>query len=151
MNSAIEQRASLRPHTIVLLARLVDRDGNAIGPADIRSIECTVYRVDDAGVPHRCDDLELDTQSLRVAEVIDNDWQHAGDWTASGEPFNFRHELPAPSDTIGAGAATRFEIRYLIMQTTGECTVVRFHIRNNGHDRRGTDSFDSQPIARSAR
>lgn len=151
MNSAIEQRVSLRPHTIVLLARLVDRDGNAIGLADIRSIECTVRRFDDCGVFHRCDDFELDTQSLRVAEVIDDGWRHAGDWTANGEPFNFRHELPMPSDTYGAGAATRIEIRYLITQTTGERTIVRFRIRNNGHDRRGTDPFDSQPITRSAR
>ncbi len=134
MNSMIEQRATRRPHTIVLLARLVDRDGDAIAPADIRSIECTVRRLDCGSECAGCRRCQIARGSLPVSEVILDDLRHAGDWTESGEPFNFRHEFPAPSGVACCGAGARYEIQYLVTKTTGERTLIRFRIRNGGYD-----------------
>ena len=130
----MEQRVSPRPGTLVLLARLVDRDGDAIGADDIRSIEFVVHRLDCAGEREARAPANSIRQRVSVAEVIVDDWRQAGDWTPSGDPFNFCHELPLPTELLRGGEPARLEIEYLITHTTGERTFVRFRIRNDGHD-----------------
>jgi hypothetical protein len=112
---ALKERlgATVNGNNVVLLARLVDRDGVAIGPADVAAIEWFVSKVDG--------------RRLEVGDVLHNALQFDELWSVDEVGYNFRHEI-ALSDRSARGQSY-VEVQYVITLTIGEQVNVRFQLK----------------------
>ncbi len=120
--------------SVVLMARLVDRRGRIIGPDAIDSIEYSVYRIDEPRTGRIHEEVVCDGEQLHVPEVVSHRLHREPPWDADVSGFNFRHYFLIPSCTGRWTNGSRFEVRYVFTQMTGEETAVRFRIRATRND-----------------
>ena len=113
----------------VLMARIVDSDGENIQQAAMSSIRYSIYELD----PCRPDNLSVvaghDDVSLTVGDVVFDSLQTGGLWTVDEEGYNFRHEIDVSTAEAFPKAGTQYQIRYELTPTTGQKTIVRFQLR----------------------
>lgn len=121
--------------SVVLMARLVNRHGRIIGPEAIDSIEHSVYRIDESGIGGNHAEMMCDGEPVCVADVIFPEPRREPNWDADGAGFNFRHSFVIPNRSADRFCrGSRYDVRYLITQITGETTIVRFRIRMTRND-----------------
>jgi hypothetical protein len=113
----------------VLMARIVDRDGVCIEPANVRATEYSVYELDPwwpnqlnvvpgrSSVPVDVDDVLID--ALEVGDL----------WTVDAAGYNFRHEIDFGRGRPFPKAGFQYEVCYKITFASGEATNVRFQLR----------------------
>ena len=113
----------------VLMARIVDSDGENVQQAGISSIEYSIYELDLC----RPDNLSIvaghDGVSLSVDDVIFDVLQTGGLWTVDEEGFNFRHEIDVSESEAFPQAGVQYQVRYELLPTAGQKTIVRFQLR----------------------
>jgi hypothetical protein len=113
----------------VLMARIVDSDGENVQQSGISSIEYSIYELD----PCRPDNLSVvaghDGVSLTVDEVIFNSLQSGGLWTVDEDGYNFRHEIDVSQTEAFPKAGVQYQVRYEMLPTAGQKTIVRFQLR----------------------
>jgi hypothetical protein len=113
----------------VLMARIVDSDGEYVQQSGISSIEYSIYELD----PCRPDNLSVvaghDGVSLTVDEVIFNSLQSGGLWTVDEDGYNFRHEIDVSQTEAFPKAGVQYQVRYEMLPTAGQKTIVRFQLR----------------------
>jgi hypothetical protein len=116
--------------SVVLMARIVDREGRCIGRSDAAAIRYSVYEMNPLSaeeptvVPGRV------VVPLTVNDVLFDELQRGGGWSVDGDGHNFRHvfELPAPQRGTRR-SRRRFEVRYDLVSGSGEATTICFEIR----------------------
>jgi hypothetical protein len=113
----------------VLMARIVDSDGENVQQSGISSIEYSIYELD----PCRPDNLSVvaghDGVSLTVDDVIFNSLQSGGLWTVDEDGYNFRHEIDVSQTEAFPKAGVQYQVRYEMLPTAGQKTIVRFQLR----------------------
>jgi len=113
----------------VLMARIVDSDGEYVQQSGISSIEYSIYELD----PCRPDNLSVvaghDGVSLTVDDVIFNSLQSGGLWTVDEDGYNFRHEIDVSQTEAFPKAGVQYQVRYEMLPTAGQKTIVRFQLR----------------------
>jgi hypothetical protein len=113
----------------VLMARIVDSAGDYVQQSALASIEYSVYELD----PCRPDNLTVvaghDGQLLDVADVIFNALQTGGLWTVDQVGYNFRHEIDVGTAEAFPKAGVQYQVRYELVPTAGQKTIVRFQLR----------------------
>lgn len=110
----------------VLMARIVDADGELISPSDVVLIHYSVLEVDhcdhDTLVPvEGHDNVELDAD-----EVFFDELETAGPWTVDEEGYNFRHDLDVNEHEAFLTAGTDYQVRYEVVPVVGQRMVFRF-------------------------
>lgn len=121
--------------SVVVMARLIDRQGHIVGPEAIDSIEYSVYRIDEPGIGGNHAEMMCDGEPVCVADVIFPEPRREPSWDADGARFNFRHCFTIPNrGTSRFVDGGRYDVHYLITQITGETTIVRFRIRMTRND-----------------
>ena len=115
--------------TAVLMARVVDGDGDEIEQADVSAVEYSVFELD----PCRPDNLAVvpghDQVSLTVSSVVYNTLQTGGLWTVDEVGYNFRHEINVSTAEAFPKAGAQYQVRYELTPTAGQRTIVRFQLR----------------------
>lgn len=115
--------------TAVLLARIVDSDGNDVQQADVTAVKYSVFEID----PCLPDNLTVvaghDNVSLSVGDVIYDSLQTGGLWTVDATGYNFRHEINVSSAEAFPKAGAQYQVRYELTPAAGQRTVVRFQLR----------------------
>lgn len=113
----------------VLMARIVDSDGENIEQAGVSAIEYSVYELD----PCRPDNLTVvaghDGVELDVADVVFDTLETGGLWTVDETGYNFRHEIDVTGSEAFPKAGARYQVRYEITPVGGQKTIVRFQLR----------------------
>jgi hypothetical protein len=113
----------------VLMARIVDSDGENIEQASVSAIEYSVYELD----PCRPDNLTVvtghDGVTLDVSDVVFDTLQTGGLWTVDETGYNFRHEIDVTGSEAFPKAGTHYQVRYEITPVGGQKTIVRFQLR----------------------
>jgi len=134
MATVVGERRVTRAFSVVLMARLVDRVGKLVGPDSFDAIEYSVFQFDESGNGDHFSELICDGEPLRVNGVMLRQLQHERHWDAVAYGFNFRHYFLIPSCAGRWTNGSRFEVRYVFTQMTGEETAVRFRIRATRND-----------------
>lgn len=134
MSTVLNGARVRQSYSVVLMARLVDRDGRLVGPSAIDSIHCSIYQVRGTGAREVKKEALLLCQPLCVPEVIVDALQRGPNWDADEAGFNFRHRFVIPWAVTQLSDGSRFEVRYMFTQMNGERTAVRFRIRAMQHD-----------------
>jgi len=115
--------------TAVLMARIVNSDGDDIQQSDVSAVKYSVYELD----PCQPDVLTVvaghDAVSLTVSSVIYDTLQTGGLWTVDEEGYNFRHEINVSSAEAFPKAGAQYQVRYELTPTDGQKTIVRFQLR----------------------
>lgn len=113
----------------VLMARIVDSEGENVQQSGISSIQYSVFELD----PCRPDNLSVvaghDGASLTVGDVIFDSLQTGGLWTVDQVGYNFRHEIDVSQSEAFPKAGVQYQVRYELTPTTGQKTIVRFQLR----------------------
>jgi hypothetical protein len=143
------RRGTRRPGVLVLMARLIGRDGQPICQEDVRSIECHVRSgdpeqasADSVASPY---ESPLEVRDVMLSELFTDDW------TIDKSGFNFRHDVsPLLANCFLEEAGIQIDVLYRMLLVTGECAIVCFRIRRICNDRYRTISIDSQPDLGSA-
>ena len=104
----------------VLMARIVDRTGRAIRPAEVAAIRYSIGR---ANSLRRMDSVELD-----VGDVMFEELHCGGRWSVDNFGYNFRHEMTFDADSVSPQPDKHFEVRYTLTATSGEVTNLRFQL-----------------------
>jgi len=131
MVQAVEKtsRTELR-RSVVLMARIVDREGRCIGRSDVAAVAYAVYQVDHRQPSERTAVAGHVAARLAVADVLFDDLQLDGGWLADGCGYNFRHTigllLPCCEDQRGR---QHYEVQYELVTRFGEATRICFEIR----------------------
>ncbi len=144
MATVLNGTRSRRGYSVVLMARLVDRLGRAIGPADVRSIDCSLHRDAGDGASSREADVSRAGRALCIGKVLFAELRHDTGWDSDDAGYNFRHRVmiprvaasgaPSPQPSPQGSGSRCYEVRYVFTQVTGEETVVRFRIRVTEND-----------------
>jgi hypothetical protein len=113
----------------VLMARIVDRAGKSIRPADVAAIEYWMCKHDD-GLPHGRVMADHDGVALDVGGVLFDSLQVGRLWNVDISGYNFRHQFHVPLDDILDSARARFDIRYEFTLMIGQKTIIRFQLRS---------------------
>jgi hypothetical protein len=120
---------AFRHGSAVLLARIVDSDGIVVQPSGVDEIEYSVFELD----PCRPDVLTVvaghDGVALDVGDVIFNSLQTGGLWTVDEVGYNFRHDVDVSAAEAFPKAGALYQVRYEIVPTSGQKTIVRFQVR----------------------
>lgn len=113
----------------LLMARIVDAAGQVVQPSGIDSIRYSVFELN----PCRPDYLSLinghDDVELDVGDAIFDSLQTGGLWTVDEVGYNFRHELDVATDEAFPKAGVQYQVRYELVPTAGQKTIVRFQLR----------------------
>ena len=113
----------------VLMARIVDSDGEAIVQAGVSAIEYSIYELD----PCRPDNLTVvaghDGVELDASDVVFDTLQTGGLWTVDETGYNFRHEIDVTGTEAFPTAGVHYQVRYEITPVGGQKTIVRFQLR----------------------
>jgi hypothetical protein len=113
----------------VLMARIVDSEGENVQQLGISSIQYSVFELD----PCQPDNLSVvaghDGVSLTIGDVIFDSLQTGGLWTVDQVGFNFRHEIDVSASEAFPKAGVQYQVRYELTPTTGQKTIVRFQLR----------------------
>lgn len=118
-----------RANAAVLMARLVDRHGALLNRAAVQSIDCVaVVIADEDGVARPIACVELDP-----SEVVLNSLRNDNSWSVDAVGYNFCHQFDLSNVGFPQDAAC-YEIRYVIRDTSGETSVVRFQVGVINHD-----------------
>jgi hypothetical protein len=115
--------------TAVLMARIVDSDGDNIQQTDVSAVKYSVYELDSC----RPDNLTVvdghEDVTLTVADVVYDSLQTGGLWTVDSTGYNFRHEINVTSAEAFPKAGAQYQVRYQLTPTDGQRTIVRFQLR----------------------
>jgi hypothetical protein len=115
--------------TAVLLARIVNSDGDEVQQADVSTVKYSVFEID----PCQPDNLTVvaghDDVSLTVSDVIYDSLQTGGLWTVDSTGYNFRHEINVTSAEAFPKAGAQYQVRYELTPSAGQRTIVRFQLR----------------------
>ena len=111
------------------MARIVNTAGQNVQQAGVSAIKYSVYELD----PCRPDNLTVvtghDNVTLTISSVIYDTLQTGGLWTVDSTGFNFSHEINVSSDEAFPKAGAQYQVRYELTPTTGQKTIIRFHLR----------------------
>jgi hypothetical protein len=129
MASAIEDRDSIvEPRSVVLMARIVDREGRCVRRADMLAINYSVHQIE-------LDENQLPNEpacragaSVGVDEIVFDDLQLGG-WSIDGFGYNFRHAFELT--VFGCGDRrrhNRYEVRYEFVTSLGEAITLCFEV-----------------------
>ena len=115
-------------NTFMLRARLVDRWGRLLRPAAVESIDFALLAADEeTGEVWPLGVCALDPSDV-VLDGLRND-----DWPDDACGYNFRHCVDVGEFEL-ASLPRQSEFRYVIRDTNGKISVVRFQIRGIKHD-----------------
>lgn len=134
MSAVLDSVRVRQSYSVVLMARLVDRDGRLVLPNAIGSIDCSIYQVGGTDSREVRRTALLLSQPLCVPEVMVDTLKRGPDWNADESGFNFRHRFVIPRGVAQLTDGSRFEVRYVITQLSGERTAIRFCIKAIQHD-----------------
>ena len=113
----------------ILMARIVDSTGANVQQSALASIEYSIFELD----PCRPDNLVVvaghDGAELDVEDVVFNSLQTGGLWTVDAVGYNFRHEIDVSASEAFPKAGVQYQIRYELVPTSGQKTIVRFQLR----------------------
>jgi hypothetical protein len=118
-----------RHGTAVMLARVVDGQGDNVNQASIASASYTIFALE-RNEPASLTPVEgHEDVVLDVEEVIFDVLQTDGGWTADEIGFNFRHELDVSDDEAFTEAGRVYQVRYELLPVTGQKLVFRFQLK----------------------
>ena len=127
--ASINHRAVAENGSMVLLARIVDRAGVAVRPADVDRIEYSIYEVDPCWPDLRTVVAGCHVVALDIGEIMSDSLEVAHPWTVDCIGYNFRHEIrPARARTFPKPGAD-YELKYRFTSSCGQTITVRFQIR----------------------
>ena len=127
----------------VLMARIVDATGRRVHRSHIESLAYAIFEVDAENGECGRAVRGHDGTYLNVDAVFRDSLACDDAWNIDVSGYNFRHEIRANADGTFPRRRSRYEIRYLSVPKLGEPIVIRFSVRINSDDRRGTNSIDS--------
>jgi hypothetical protein len=117
--------------SIVLMARIVDGEGVAIRPLDVRAIECSVYEVD----PYCPEQLTAvrGHRAVRLAarDVLFDSPRIGRSWSVDEVGYNFRHEIRLVRKPLLPRTELGYEIAYELTMIGGRRSTMRFSLRCN--------------------
>lgn len=115
--------------TAVLMARVVDVNGNEITQSAISAIAYSIYELDPCEPDSETVVPGHDDVSLTVADVVFNTLQTGGLWTVDATGYNFRHEIDVGTNDAFPNAGASYQVRYEFTPTSGQKVIVRFQLR----------------------
>jgi len=113
-------------NALLLRARLVDRHGALLRPGDVRSIYLAIVGPAQAEVGK----TPIAIAALTPAAVVLDGLHIDDDWSVDACGYNFCHGIEAEQFDI-ASLPARCEFRYIIEDTSGRISVVRFEIKGD--------------------
>ncbi len=113
----------------ILLARVVDADGNNIQQTNLSAIEYSIYELDPAQLNQLTIVLGHNGVSLGIEDVIFDTLQTGGLWTTDEIGYNFRHQIDVSENEAFPTAGTQYQVRYQLTPTTGQKSILRFQLR----------------------
>jgi hypothetical protein len=118
-----------RKNALLLRARLVDRQGALLRRSGVQSLYFAIV------APGRGDDDErpIAMWPLDPAEVVLDGLQNDEDWSVDACGYNFCHCIDFDELDL-TPMPTNSEFRYIIRDTSGETSVVRFQVGRVVHD-----------------
>jgi hypothetical protein len=118
-----------RHGTAVMLARVVDGQGDNVNQASVASARYSIFALE----PNELESLTPveghENVSLDVEDVIFDVLQTNGGWTVDEVGYNFRHELDVSTDEAFTGAGRVYQVRYELQPVTGQKLVFRFQLK----------------------
>jgi len=115
--------------SVILMARIVDRNGAPIRRSDIRAIEYSVFEL----YFRRPENLSAvrgqEAVALDVTEVVFDSPQIGDLWTVDARGYNFRHQIYFDRNQKFPKAGRRYEVRYEVTLSSGQQAVIRFRLR----------------------
>lgn len=118
----------LKNGSVTLLARVVDKDGAIILPADLASAEYSVYLLDDQDADRRTPIEGHAGVALSVADVVFDTLQNDAMWTVDEIGYNLRHVLDVSQHPAFAIAGRRYLVEHALTPTSGQVILVRFRL-----------------------
>ena len=113
----------------VLLARIVDVNGDAVATSDLSSVSYSVLEIDPVDHDTLTPIAGHDEVTLDVADVFYDTLQTDGAWSVDEVGYNFRHELEVDTDEAFIVAGANYQVRYEVTPATGQKLVFRFLVR----------------------
>jgi hypothetical protein len=120
--------AVIRHNSLILLARIVDRAGLSIRPADVQSLAYSVDELDPFWSNLRTTVPGHNGVELKVEQIFFDRLQVDGAWTVDCTGYNFLHEIRTTRRRCFPRPGADYELRYQVTSKSGEKTVVRFRI-----------------------
>ncbi len=96
----------------------------------VRSIQYSLYELREGESPRKRLVSNHIRRQLRVDKVVTDELKVGGGWDIDACGYNFRHRFKVENADVRSELASAvYELRYVITQTTGERSVVRFRVR----------------------
>jgi hypothetical protein len=115
--------------SVLLMARIVDREGVCIRPANVRGVEYSLLELD----PCWPNSLNLVAGCCAVPLDVDEvlfDLPEVDElWTVDAVGYNFRHEIDWGHTARFPNAGFQYEVHYQLTLACGTRTCVRFCLR----------------------
>ena len=121
--------AAFEQSSVILMARMVDRDGASVQRSHIGSIEYSVYELDFRRPENLTAVRGQEAVALEVAEVVFDSPQIGDWWTVDAMGYNFRHQIYFDRSQKISRAGLRYEVRYEVTLTGGQQAVIRFRLK----------------------
>jgi hypothetical protein len=115
----------------VLMARIVDRTGQAVTRSDVASIKYSIFEINRERPGGLTVVPGYDAVALDVDQVVVDPPELGGLWTIDDEGYNFRHEITVNLATRFPKPHAHLQVCYAFEATTGERSIVRFQLRIN--------------------
>jgi hypothetical protein len=123
------QGTVFRHGTAVMLARVVDSQGDNLNQASLASASYTIFALE-PNEPEILTPVEGHADvALDVEDVIFDVLQTGNGWTVDEVGYNFRHELDVSNDEAFTEAGQVYQVRYELLPVTGQKLVFRFCLK----------------------
>jgi hypothetical protein len=113
---------------VVLMARVVDRNGLPVRTSDVQSVE---YSILDLAFRGRNGNAAADPRRLvlSVGDVFCSSLQTGLLWRADEAGYNFRHSIRLKEHAVFLASTACWEARYRVVLRGGNRMVMRFRIK----------------------
>jgi hypothetical protein len=135
--------AAFEQGSVILMARIIDRNGVPIRRSDIGTIEYSVFELDFRRPENLSAVCGQEAVVLDVADVIFDSPQIGDWWTVDAMGYNFRHQIYFARNQKFSKAGLRYEVRYEVTLTGGQQAVIRFRLKPTQLTRSGNSGGTS--------
>ena len=119
-----------RNGSAVLMARVVNADGQNLNQSSVSTIRYTVFEVTTNDPSGLVAVTGHNNVLLTAGAVVYDTLQTDLNWTADALGYNFRHELDVSTSEAFPDAGKVYQVRYELTPVTGQKTIFRFKLRS---------------------
>lgn len=113
----------------IMLARIVDANGQPVTQADVASIRYSVLELDSRDPDAATPVTGHENAALPTNQCLFDTLQTGGLWTTDAEGYNFRHAIDVAAADAFPKAGSLYQVRYEVAPTAGQKIVFRFQLR----------------------